>query len=114
MNGRPVAAAPRGGSSAYSSRIRLLIKHGCADCYLEAGMLREGSQASKGRAGGVVKSSDERIPHAGWIHERRLKARYLTCSQRADAPCGVAAKASRAAVLPKMIDDFAARAGKTA
>lgn len=85
-----------------------------ADCHLEAGMLREGSQASKGRAGGVVKSSDERIPHAGWIHERRLKARYLTCSQRADAPCGVAAKASRAAVLPKMIDDFAARAGKTA
>lgn len=76
-------------------------------------MLREGSQASKGRAG-VVKSSDERIPHAGWIHERRLKARYLTCSQRADAPCGVAAKASRAAVLPKMIDDFAARTGKTA
>ena len=81
-----------------------------ADCYLEAGMLREGSQ---GRAG-VVQSGDERIPHAGWIHERRLKARYLRCSQRADAPCGVAAKASRAAVLPKMIDDIAARAGKTA
>ena len=30
----------------------------------------------------------------------------MTCSQRPDAPCGVGAKASRAAVLPKMIDDF--------
>jgi hypothetical protein len=30
----------------------------------------------------------------------------LTCSQRPDAPCGVAAKASRAAVLPKMIDGY--------